>query len=204
MNGGLTANLAFYELTKTNVQTPLPPPFVGRVAVTGEECSRGIELDVLGQLTDYWRLMATYAYTDTEVTNEGPFDPVIGAFGPGNAGNRFANVPLHSGSVWTTYHFSGLGAQGFSAGAGLFLASDRAGNIDNSFDLPGYGRVDAMLRYQRKVGPTNVSVQFNIENLLDKEYIASSNGFFRGSASFIHQTLPGDPRTFLGSIRVEF
>jgi iron complex outermembrane receptor protein len=66
--------------------------------------------------------------------------------------------------------------------------------------MPGYARVDTMLKYQHKVGPSNMTLQFNIENLLDKEYIASSNGF----ASFIHQTMPGAPRTFLGSVKVKF
>lgn len=201
LDGKLSANLAFFELTKSNVQTPLPAPFVDKVAVTGEQVSRGIELDLSGQLTESWKLIATYASTDTEVTKDSaPLDTVIGSSGSGNTGHRFSNVPRNSGSVWTTYDFSGLGAQGFSAGAGVFLASDRAGNIDNSFDMPGYARVDSMLKYQRKVGLSNVTLQFNIENLLDKEYIASSNGF----ASFIHQTMPGTPRTFLGSVKVEF
>jgi len=201
LDGKLSANLAFFELTKTKIQTPLPAPFVNKVAVTGEQVSRGIELDLSGQLTDYWNLIATYAYTDTEVTKDSaPLDTVIGSSGSGNTGHRFANVPRNAGSVWTTYDFSGLGAQGFSAGAGVYLASDRAGNIDNSFDMPGYARLDSMLKYQRKVGLSNVTLQFNIENLLDKEYIASSNGF----ASFIHQTMPGTPRTFLGSVKVEF
>ncbi|WP_374090085.1 TonB-dependent siderophore receptor [Methylomicrobium lacus] len=201
LDGRLTANLAFFELTKRNIQTPLPAPFVNKVAITGEQRSRGIELDLHGQLTDDWNVIATYAYTDTEVTKDSaPLDTVIGSSGSGNTGNRFANVPRHAGSVWTTYDFSRLGAQGFSGGTGVYLASDRAGNIDNSFEMPGYARVDAMLKYRHQVGPSNVTWQFNIVNLLDKEYIASSNGF----ASFIHQTQPGVPRTFLGLVKVEF
>ncbi len=201
LDGKLSANLAFFDLTKSNVQTPLPTPFINKVAVTGEQRSRGVELDLRGQLTDYWNLIGTYAYTDTEVTKDsGAFDAVLGSSGPGNKGHRFANVPGNSGSLWSTYDFSGLGAKGFSAGAGVYLASNRAGNLDNTFNMPGYARVDSMLKYQRKVGPSNVTLQFNIQNLLDKEYIASSNGGF----AFIHQTLPGAPRTFLGSVKVEF
>lgn len=201
MEGKLFANLAFFDLTKSNVQTPLPAPFVNKVAITGEQRSRGIELDLRGQLTDYWNIIATYAYIHTEVIKDSaPLDTVIGSSGAGNTGHRFANVPRNSGSVWTTYDFSGIGAQGFSAGAGVFAVGRRAGNIDNSFYMPGYARVDMMLKYQRKIGLSNVTVQFNIQNLLDKEYIASSNGF----ASFIHQTLPGAPRTFLGSVMMQF
>ncbi|MER0204023.1 MAG: TonB-dependent receptor [Nitrosomonas sp.] len=201
MDGKLFANLAFFDLTKTNVQTPLPAPFVNKVAITGEQRSRGIELDLRGQLTDYWNIIATYAYIHTEVLKDSaPLDTVIGSSGAGNTGHRFANVPRNSGSVWATYDFSGVGVRGFSAGTGVFVASKRAGNIDNSFYMPGYARVDMMLKYQRKIGPSTVTAQFNIQNLLDKEYIASSNGF----ASFIHQTLPGAPRTFLGSVMVQF
>lgn len=49
----------------------------------------------------------------------------------------------------------------------VFLASKRAGNIENTFNMPGYTRVDRMLKYQRKIGPSNMTVQFNIQNLLD-------------------------------------
>lgn len=201
LNSQLSANLAFFHLTKNNVQTPLPAPFVNKVAVTGEQRSQGIELDLRGQLTDDWNLIATYAYTDALVTKDSaPLDTVIGSSGPGNAGNRLANIPENSGSVWTTYDFSKLGAKGFSAGTGVFLASNRPGNINDSFSMPGYARLDTLLKYQHKVGLSNVTLQFNIQNLLDREYIASSNGF----ASFIHQTTPGAPRTFLGSVKVEF
>ena len=200
MDGKLFANLAFFDLTKTNVQTPLPAPFVNKVAITGEQRSRGIELDLRGQLTDYWNIIATYAYIHTEVLKDSaPLDTVIGSSGAGNTGHRFANVPRNSGSVWTTYDFSGVGVRGFSAGAGVFVASKRAGDIDNSFYMPGYALEDMSLKYQRKIGQSTVTAQFNIQNLLNKEYIASSNGF----ASFIHQTLPGAPRTFLGSVMVQ-
>lgn len=201
LDGKLLANLAFFELTKSNVQTPLPAPYIDRVAVTGEQRSRGIELDLRGQLTDYWNVIGSYAYTDAKVTKDsGAFDTVLGVSGAGNNGHRLSNVPGNSGSLWSTYDFSGLGVHGFSAGAGVYLAGKRAGNLDNTFNLPGYARLDTMLKYQRKVGPSNVTLQFNIQNLLDKEYIASSNGGF----AFIHQTMPGAPRTFLGSVKVEF
>ncbi|QSA96011.1 TonB-dependent siderophore receptor [Methylococcus sp. EFPC2] len=201
LGGKLTASLAYFELTKTNVQTPLPAPFINKVAITGEQRSRGIEIDLRGQLTDYWNLIASYAYTDTEVTKDSaPLDTVIGSSGSGNTGHRFSNVPRNAGSIWTTYDFSALGAQGLSAGAGVYLAGDRAGNIDNSFEMPGYARLDAMLKYQHKIGPSKLTLQFNVENLLDKEYLAASNGF----ASFIHQTMPGTPRTYLGSVKLEF
>ncbi len=133
-------------------------------------------------------------YTKLFIPSETPWS------GVGKAGDRFANIPRNSASLWSTYDFSGFGVQGFTAGAGVYVVDKREGNVNNSFEIPGYTRVDSMLRYKRKVGPSNVTFQFNIENLLDKEYIASSNGY----GNFIHQTIPGAPRTYLGSVKVEF
>jgi len=48
------------------------------------------------------------------------------------------------------------------------------------------------------VGPTKVSLQLNIDNLLDKDYFSGSSGSAARGAHF------GALRTFLGSVRVEF
>lgn len=196
LDGRLHSTLAFFELTKTNIKSQLPAPFTNFYATTGAARSRGIEFDLQGQLTDYWNMVATYTYMEAMVTqgNNSPFS------GVGQAGNRLENIPRNAASLWSTYDFSKFGIQGFSAGAGVYLVGERAGNVDNSFNIPGYARVDSMLKYRHKVGPSNVTLQFNIENLLNKEYMASSNGY----GNFIHQTMPGAPRTYLGSVKVEF
>ena len=196
LDGKLKANLAFFELTKSNLKSPLPAPLNNSFATIGKARSQGIEFDVQGQLTEDWNLIATYTYLDTKV-----LEGLKGDFtGVGAAGNRLENIPRNTASVWTAYDFSRLALGGLSAGAGVYLVDSRQGNVNNSYTIPGYTRVDAMVKYQRKFGPTNLTVQFNIENLLDKKYIASSNGF----SEFIHQTMPSTPRTFLGSIRIEY
>ena len=196
LDGKLRSTLAFFELTKANVKSQLPAPNSNFFATTGAQRSQGIEFDIQGQLTEYWNIIGTYTYIDAMVIsgNDSPWS------GVGKAGNRLENIPRNAASLWSTYGFSTFGVQGFSAGAGVYLVGDRSGNVDNSFNVPGYARVDSMLKYRHKIGPSNVTLQFNIENLLDKEYIAASNGYGSG----IHQTMPGAPRTFLGSVKVEF
>ena len=197
LDGKLRSTLAFYELTKTNVKTPLPAPLSNFSATTGAVRSRGIEFDLQGQLTEYWNVIGTYAYTEAMIVS-GSDDPSSGI---GATGNRLENIPRNASSLWSTYDFSKFGVQGFSAGAGVYLVGNRAANSANTFDLPGYGRVDTMLKYRHKVGPSNVTVQFNIENLLDKEYYASNNG----AGNFVQQqTMPGASRTYMGSVKVEF
>jgi iron complex outermembrane receptor protein len=53
-----------------------------------------------------------------------------------------------------------------------------------------------MASYGMKVGQSKVTAQFNVNNLLDKTYYTGTNTGY--------QIGIGAPRTFLGSIRVEF
>jgi iron complex outermembrane recepter protein len=62
---------------------------------------------------------------------------------------------------------------------------------------PGYALVNLMAGYSWKVGPRKLSLQLNIDNLLDKEFFESFNGSNTTA-------IPGTPRTFLGSVRVEY
>ena len=61
----------------------------------GEQRSRGIELDVTGEILPGWNIVASYAHTDATVTNDNSV--------PSNDGNRLANVPRNQTSLWTTY-----------------------------------------------------------------------------------------------------
>ncbi|MGH8626883.1 MAG: TonB-dependent siderophore receptor, partial [Gammaproteobacteria bacterium] len=192
LDGRLSASLAFFDLTQENISTPIPG-MPGRFDVTGEARNRGIELDISGALTDHWRLIASYAYIDSEITKDRDSEG-----GTRNQGNRLRNVPRHAGSFWTQYDFGGFGWPELTAGAGVFLVGQREGNNANNFQLPGHGRVDALLGYSWRIGPTRLTAQFNVENLLDKEYFASTSF---GSRLNI---LPGAPRTFLGSVQVEW
>jgi iron complex outermembrane receptor protein len=89
LDGKLSATLAFYELTKQNIATP-DPDNPGFSILTGEARSRGIELDLSGRITPEWDVIASYAYTDAEITQDNS----------SNVGNKLPNVPEHGGSFW--------------------------------------------------------------------------------------------------------
>ncbi|MGQ0592972.1 MAG: hypothetical protein ACT4QB_10060, partial [Gammaproteobacteria bacterium] len=61
---------------------------------------------------------------------------------------------------------------------------------------PGYAIVNLLASYQWLLGPTKLTAQLNLDNLFDKTYFVGSNS--GGAIQF------GAPRTFLGSIRIEF
>lgn len=115
-------------------------------------------------------------------------------------GNRLPLVARNTGSFWTTYDFQVAPLKGFGIGGGIFAAGERAGDLGNSFDLPGYVRADAALYYRKPeiVPHTNLIAQLNAQNLLNQDYFYSG-GQSRASAGF-----PGAPLTLLGSIKLEF
>ncbi|MDD5035031.1 MAG: TonB-dependent receptor [Methylococcaceae bacterium] len=194
LDGRLTSTLAYYHLTKENLSVPhsnLEKALLGFIEQAGEARSQGVEFDIKGQLHEDWSLIGSYAYTDTEVTKDRDSKG-----GTGNQGHRLANVPLHSGSLWVQHQFGELGLPGLSTGLGVYLAGQRQGNLANDFQLPGYVRLDAMLKYVHKIGKQDFTLQFNVQNLLDQEYYVAARN--RMSVS------PAKPLNFIGSIRVDF
>ncbi len=184
--GRLSSTLAFYHLTKTNVLTADPenPRFQRAI---GQARSQGIELDVAGQVTDRLNLIASYAFTDARITRDNE----------GNEGHRLPNVAEHTASLWSTYDVTSR----FTVGTGMFLASDKAGDPENSFKLPGYARWDMMAAYRFNIAKSRLTAQINVNNILDKEYYKSVNNNDGLPRSEI---FAAEPLTVLGSIRLEY
>jgi iron complex outermembrane receptor protein len=105
--------------------------------------------------------------------------------------------------LWLKYALSGTDMpEGFSFGVGGVLASQREGDFQNSFQMPGYVRMDAFVAYKRYVGPTRLTAQFNIRNLLDKEYYESTDPDSNVAPAL--GVYPGAPLTAIGSLRLEY
>ncbi len=186
LNGQLSASMSIFKLDKTNILTPdisTADP-TDQIAL-GKVRNQGVELDLAGQLSNRVSLIASYTYSDTEIRKDNA----------GDEGNRMANVPRHAGSVWLKYDTGSGVAEGWQFGAGAYFRSQRQGDNANSWQLPGYGTIEAMLGYRLPVAGNKVLAQINVQNLLDKTYIDRS-GF--SAAKY------GAPRTLTGSIKVDF
>jgi iron complex outermembrane receptor protein len=179
----LISSVAFYQLTKKNMTVPIAGTAFSEAI--GEARSEGVEIDVTGKITDAVSLIATYAYTDASILKGS------------NEGKRLWNVPRNAGSFWAKYDFQQAAVRGLSVGTGVYLQSQREGDAANTFELPGYGRLDALVKYKLPIAKAKTTLQFNVENLLDHQYYVSTNN----SNTFIN---PGSPRTFMGSVKVEF
>ena len=178
----LSTTLAVYQITKTNVTTVDPNNSDFSIQV-GEQRSRGVELDVTGEILPGWKAIASYAYTNAEVTKDNIY-PV---------GNRLEDVPDNQASLWTTYELQNGDLKGLGFGLGLFYVGTRAGDLDNSFELPDYLRTDAAIYFRRDA----LKAAINIRNLFDTEYYSSSGGL----RTFVRT---GAPFTIIGSISWEF
>ncbi len=178
----VSATLAFYQITRQNVLTADPDPqFRDRFSVvTGEQRSRGIELDVAGEILPGWNIIATYAYTDAEVTKDNRI-PI---------GDRLPGVPYHSASIWTTYELQRGTLQGLGFGLGLTYTGEFDARLPNTFDLPSYLKVDAGLFYRQD----NFRIGLNFKNLFSTKYYYIDSD---GTALF-----PGSPFTVLGTVSV--
>ncbi|MFQ4143533.1 TonB-dependent receptor [Chlorogloeopsis sp. ULAP02] len=168
----LSSTLALYQITRSNVLTsdPRDPNFSIQ---TGEQRSRGIELDITGEIAPGWKIIGGYAYTDARVTKDNDIPE----------GNRINNVPEHAFSLWSTYEIQTGNLQGLGFGLGLFYVGEREGDLDNSFSLPSYLRTDVALFYRRN----NLRAALNVQNLFDNEYFETGESDLR--------VYPGAPRT---------
>jgi iron complex outermembrane recepter protein len=179
----LFATLSYFDITKRNVSTTDPNnPFFS--VATGKQRSQGIELDVTGELAPGWNIIANYAYTNAKITEDNNI-PV---------GNRLFNSPYHSFGLWTTYEIQKGNLQGLGFGLGLNYVGDRAGDLDNSFEVDDYFLANIALFYKRD----RWRFGLNINNLFDISYISSTSN----SRNFGNSV--GAPFSVVGSVSVEF
>lgn len=182
-DGRWQGTAALFHAKKRDVLTA-DPVNAGFSVAAGEARSRGLELDLVGELGGGLRLTLAYAFIDAEVTRDNTLRP----------GTRLLNVPRHSASAlavkeWT---LSGDGLVGL--GAGVSYVGERTGVSDrNDFILPDYANVKA-LAYWRVTEAVRLSL--DIDNLLDRTYHVSSF-----SPVWVS---PGAPRTVTLGAQVRF
>ena len=198
--GRLRFTAAAYQLKRQNVVSSIPID-PDHVTQSGEQRSRGVELDSALRLLPGWDLSLAYSYIDAKVLHD---------FNSEAIGRPLRGVPRNSASLWSRYSIQqgalrgagfGLGGNWYTHQAGCdpttLVKPDPAANTAScelpasygeSFDLPAYFLLNAALYYER--GP--LRAQLNASNLLDRRYYAGSyDGLY---------VSPGTPRNVLGTI----
>ena len=177
--GRLAATAAVYRSENVNELvsdggTPAVYTQVGKRRVDG------LELGLVGQLTPALNLAAGLSLMDAKILRGTPT----------TSGGVIVFSPKTTFSSWLTYKLpAGLTLGG---GARYVDTAARSSNVNpapttNLLTTPDYWLFDAMAVYDVN---KNISIQFNLNNVFDKEYIAQVNN---GGSRY----LPGQPRNAL-------
>jgi iron complex outermembrane recepter protein len=185
LDNKLFATLAYFDLTKQNVPNTDPTNPLFSIAI-GEQRSRGLELDLSGEVLPGLKIIGSYAYIDGKITADGDAT---------NIGKRLFGTPEHSASLWTTYELPrGNNLQGLGFGLGFNFIGSRFGDNANTYSLDPYVTVDTAIFYKRD----DWRFGLNFKNVTDVKYIESSFGNAAAGNNF------GAPFTILGSVGVTF
>ncbi|MFS7250679.1 TonB-dependent siderophore receptor [Rahnella rivi] len=181
----LLMTLAAFDITKSNVLTNeiVNNVITGYQVASGEVRSRGVEAESTVKLTKNLDVLASYTYTETEIT----------ASNNGDRGNEQANVPKHMASTWLNYGFHQGVLDGLLLSTGVRYVGSMYGDNANTVPVKNFALIDAGAKYQVN---QHVSVGFNIQNLLDHDYV--------GTCDDDTSCYPGQERTFIGSLKYSF
>ena len=168
-NHQLTGNLAAYNLYRNNVTTS-DPKNDGYSIQTGQERSRGFELELGANWRAGFKSILAYTYTDTEVVKD-----TNGAL----IGKPSIMQPKHAATLWNTYHHA---PTHLTYGLGLRYVGRAEGS--QPFTLPSYTVVDAGVTYTG----TQYRISAGVKNILDKDYYVGAVNNYAVS--------PGEPRRF--------
>lgn len=184
-DASMLLTLAAFDITKSNVLTNeiVNNLITGYQVASGEVRSRGIEAESTVKLTQNLDVLASYTYTETEIT----------ASNNGDRGNEQANVPKHMASTWLNYGFHQGVLDGLMLSTGVRYVGSMYGDNANTVPVKNFALVDAGAKYQVN---KHVAVGFNIQNLLDHDYV--------GTCDDDTSCYPGQERTFIGSLKYSF
>jgi len=158
LTDALTLNAAYFEVERES-GTAIDPLNPERSILVGTETD-GFELQLVGNITDRWTINAGYSYLDGQQVGNVDGDVIDNA--------DLAQLPENMVTLWNKFE---INSQWQFAG-GVIYQSEQYASLSNNVELPDFTRVDAAVYFQ----PTKaLSLQLNIENLLDEEYFPSAH-----------------------------
>lgn len=186
--GALDANVALFSVEQENILV-VDDPSAFTLAAIGRAKSRGLEVDLNGELPGGLALWASYAFVDAKTANTFN-DANFGV--PVPAGTRLLNVPRHTLSVQAVQSMAWAG-RGVQLGGGLLHVGRRSGEFTTGFELPSYTLARVFAAMELGAGTT---LRLDVDNLFDRTYYTNS------FAPLWVQ--PGTPRNVRASLATRF
>ncbi len=168
---------AYFLLTRSRSSAP-DPSRAGVVVQTGKQESRGVELEVQGEVTSRWQLTGAYAAQQARIVSR----TTSAAAG--------ATIPLVPGQKLALWNRVQLRAP-LAVALGVVHQARMYAAIDNAVTLPAFTRIDGALFYDLGA---HVAAQVNIENVANARFTVSANGN--------NNLQPGTPRLVRVSVTV--
>ena len=187
----LFASAAIFEITQENSTINVGTADSYEVTQAGERVHRGAELAFQGNITEVLSLSGTGTYLDAEYTTDANYQ-----------GNRPADVPKFSASLWSRYQVT----HDTDLNLGATYVGARYGDAANTFKKDAYTRFDLgvshTLQYDQNL---EMVFRFNVENLLDTEYYAgggSTGGDYASNGA--QNVVVGEGRNFMATVQVRY
>lgn len=169
----LSFETALYYVKKDNVLT-LDPMDTTKSVAAGEVTSKGIDLSLVGNLTEGWKVIGNYSYTDAAVSKDNTL----------KNGTRLANIPKDSFNLLSIYEFQSGALDGLGIGLNQRYVGNRKGQTsNNTYDMGSYATTDFISYYDLN---HDVRLSFDIKNIFDKKY---------DDSAFNRYVYPGQSRT---------
>ena len=182
----ISLNVALYNIEQNNILVNAnDPQNPDQLEQRGQEVSKGIEVDIMGNILSNLSVTANYAYNDTRITQSDNEEQI---------GRLKENAPHHQGGVWGKFTIDQGLLEGLGIGFGSNFISERV-TFDTytlGLKLPGYVVSDAAIFY--KVDRFNISANFN--NLFNKTHWTGGYSYTR--------LFPGAPRNYLLNVAYTF
>jgi iron complex outermembrane receptor protein len=164
----ISLTAAVYQLTKDNNLTA-DPVNLGFSVQSGVIRSRGVELEAKAAVNANVNVTASYTFTDAKYTHDSEYQ-----------GQRPVEVPRNMASLWADYTFHESALSGLTVGSGVRYVGSTSSfyttgdNTNKPFNVASYALVDALVKYDLgRFGLPGSSVGVNVNNLFNREYVAS-------------------------------
>lgn len=193
-DGTLTGAIAVFDLKRANVATD-DPEHMGFQIVTGEQRSKGVEVEATWRPVPGATLSLAYAHLNAKITKDNVM-PV---------GQRLQNVPKDSLNLYGEYVVQTGPLANFGVNAAFQYNASKLGNnfpedvtgdgVPDDiayFTLPSYTLVDAGISWRYE----DWTVRLNVNNIFDKRYFPD--------ACCVDRVTPGEPRNWRLSLGRRF
>jgi len=165
-DGALFGTVAVFKVEQDNMLV-VDDATAFTYAAIGEAQSKGVEIDITGELTDTLEVWASYAYVDATIENSF-FDANFGF--TVEAGASLLNVPEQQLSLQLVKSTE-LYGKAIKFGGGLLHVGKRNGFFGTDFELPSYTTARAFVNYDI----TNaIGITAEVNNLFDETYYTNS------------------------------